>query len=214
MNSKRLNRIFAGLIVLLLIALGGGVYGANKLLGQKADHLTGLKAKSQALDQEKVELKKAKQDIEKYAQLEKIAQSVVPEDKNQAEAVREIVNIAAANNVKLASISFPASTLGTAPTSAKSSQAAAVPATPNPNSPASKLSQLQPVKSIPGVYLLQIIVTGDPNQPVRYDKFIGFLQALEHNRRTAQVSDITLQPNTNNPNLLSFTLTVNGYIKP
>lgn len=212
MSSKRLNRILMAVVGLMLIALAGGVYGVNGLLSKHAADLTKLKARSQALDEEQVQLKKAKQDVKKYAQLEKIAGSVVPEDKSQAEAVREIVNIAAANNVKLASISFPASTLGNAPTGAKSGQAATV--APNPNSAASRLSQLEPVKNIPGVYLLQIVVTGDPNQPVRYDKFISFLQALEHNRRTAQVSAITLQPSTANRNFLSFSLTVNGYIKP
>jgi len=49
---------------------------------------------------------------------------------------------------------------------------------------------------------------------VQYASFINFLSALEHNRRTAQISAITLQPSTNNPNLLAFTLTLNEYIKP
>jgi Tfp pilus assembly protein FimV len=215
MSSKRLNRLLLATIALLIVALGGGVYAVNGVLGQRADKVTKLKAKSQALDQEQVQLTKAKQEIKQYAGLYKTAQAVVPEDKNQAEVVREIVNVASANNIKLASISFPASTLGSSPAGVTGTQAApsAVPA-PNPNSPASKLSQLQPVKNIPGVYLLQIVVTSDTSQPVQYDRFISFLQALEHNRRTAQVSTITLQPSVENHNYLSFALTLNGYIKP
>jgi hypothetical protein len=209
MSSKRLHLVLIGLISLLLAGLVAGAYGINSLLSSEAVKLTGLKAKHAALNQEQLSLVKAKQELKQYAELEKIARAVVPEDKNQAAAVREIVNIAEANGVQLASISFPASTLGTSKTGA------AVTTTPSAaDSKAGALSQLQPVKNIPGVYQLIISVNGSPNQPVQYDRFIAFLSDLEHNRRTAQVSTITLQPNAANRNLLSFSLTLNEYIKP
>lgn len=205
MNSKRAHLVFIVVIGLLLLGLLAGAAGVNKLLTKKSQELVALKAQSQALSQQQVSLRTAKQDIKKYAELEKIAKTVVPEDKNQAEAVREIVNIAAAHNVKLASVTFPASTLGTSPTGT---------AKPSANSQKDKLSQLEPVKNIPGVYLLVITVSGDANQPVSYNNFIAFLTDLEHNRRTAQVNSITLQPSAGNPNLLTFSLDLNGYIKP
>ncbi len=216
MNSKRLFIVLVTVIGLTFIGLIAGAYGANSLLSSQAKDLTSLKAKSLALDQERLGLNKAKKDIEKYSTLEKIAKSVVPQDKNQAEAALEINNLAATNTVQLASITFPASTLGTSLKALPNapSSAAAAPAPAIGNSATSGLSQLLPVKNIPGVYQLPITVTSDPNQPVAYDKFIGFLDALEHNRRTAQVSTIVLQPNTTNRNLLSFTLTLNEYIKP
>ena len=214
--SKRLNLALIGVIGLLLAGLAGGAYGANTLLSSRAAKLTNLKAKSLALAQEQLSLVNAKKDIKTYAGLEQIARAVVPEDKDQAEAAREIVNIAGANGVSLAAINFPASTLGTS----SSGNAAATTTTPsagtaaNANSSVNKFSQLLPVKNIPGVYDLQIVVRGDPNQPVQYNAFINFLGALEHNRRTAQISTITLQPNSTNPNLLTFSLTLNEYIKP
>lgn len=195
----------------MLAALVVGAYGVNNLLAKKADHLTDLKARSKALEEQKFALVKAKADIEKYSELEKITKAIVPEDKSQAEAVREIVKIASENGVSIASITFPASTLGAGPV------AQAPAATPSPSAGgASKksLSQLQAVKNIPGVYQLEIVVNGDTNRPVPYDKFINFLEALENNRRTAQVSTITLQPDPNNRNNLTFNLTLNGYIKP
>ncbi len=218
MTSKRLYLILIATIGVLFIGLIAGAYGVNNLLGSQAAKLTGLKAKSLALNQEQLSLNRAKKDIQKYADLDKIAKSVVPEDKNQAEAVREIVNIAAGNNINLASITFPASTLGNGPVRSAGSPASATPAAPAPAaggaSKTAGLSQLQPVKNIPGVYLLVITVTGDPHQPVKYSKFINFLSALEHNRRTAQVSTITLQPDTKNRDYLTFALTLNEYIKP
>lgn len=215
MSSRRVYWILCGLVGLLLIGLAAGTYGASQLFAQQASKLVSVKAKSQALAQEELSLAKAKKEVQTYAGLNQIAHSVVPQDKNQAEAVRELVNIAAANGVNLSSISFPASTLGNGVTSLSAGPSTAPSSSAGPtNSKAGSLSQLTPVKNIPGVYLLQIVVTGDQNHPVQYNQFISFLSDLEHNRRTAQVSSITLQPTTTNRNLLSFGLTLNEYIKP
>jgi hypothetical protein len=206
--------LLIGTVVMMMGLLIGGTYLVNSLLTKKAANLTALKAKSEALSQEQISLKKAKKDLAAYTDLYKITRAVVPEDKNQAEAAREIVSIADANGVSLASINFPASTLGTStvPTGTTGT------ATPAPagslNSKTTKLSQLTPVKNIPGVYNLVITVNSDVNAPVPYNQFINFLSDLEHNRHTAEVSSITLQPDKNNRNLLSFSLNLNEYIKP
>jgi hypothetical protein len=219
--SKRLYYALIALVCLLLVGLVAGAYGINQLLTSRAAKVTSLKAKSLALSQEQLSLVKAKKEIKVYTDLLKITQSVVPEDKDQAEAVREIVNIAAANGISLAAINFPASTLGLGANgsvgSSSSGVASTAPASPslnNPNSSASRLSQLLPVKNIPGVYDLLITVQSNTNKPVAYNSFVNFLSNLEHNRRTAEISTITLQPSVNNRNLLSFTLTLNEYIKP
>lgn len=212
MNSKRLHTAFLAILALLLIAMLGGTYGANKLLSAQADKLRVQKAKSQALDQEQVSINKAKRDIKKYSDLNDIATAVVPQDKNQAEAVREIVNIAAANGVTLASVTFPASTLGSLQSNA-SSGAQAGAATSSGNSASDKLSQLTAVSNIPGVYQLPITIKSDQNA-VQYDRFISFLADLERNRRTAQVESITLAPDTNDSSLVTFELTLSEYIKP
>lgn len=212
MTSRKLHTILLGLLALLFIALLGGTYGANQLLGRQADKLRSQKARSQALDQERLSINKAKRDIKKYSALNKIARSVVPQDKNQAQAVRQIVNIAAKNGVTLASVTFPASTLGNLTTPAASGGQAAAPS-PSAGGGSGKLSQLTPVVNIPGVYQLPITIKSDQN-PVAYERFISFLSDLEHNRRTAQVESITLSPATDNSNLVTFELTLSGYIKP
>jgi DNA uptake protein ComE-like DNA-binding protein len=211
MSSKRLHMVLLGVISLMFVSLVVGAYGINSLMSKEAAKLTELKAKSQALDQEQIGLIKAKKDVQNYADLEKITRAIVPEDKSQAEAVRQIVNIAADNGISLASVTFPASTLGS---NVKPGATAAPTPAPAANPNAKSLSQLQPVKGISGVYQLTIVVNSDPNNPVPYNRFIGFLQDLENNRRTAQVSGITLQPDVKNRNLLSFNLTLNNYIKP
>jgi hypothetical protein len=198
-DNKKLSLILAGVASLLGIGLFASVFFANKLLSTKSVELSKLKAQSQVADELQISLRKNRADITKYADLNKIAKTVVPQDKNQAQTVSEIVKIANDSGItKLTSITFPASTLGG--TGAAKAQAS--------------LTQVTPVKGIAGVYLLPITITQDSNNAVRYAQFITFLQKLENNRRTAQVSSISITPDGKNPNNISFTLIVNEYIKP
>lgn len=216
MSSKRLFFILTGVFALLIIGMGCGAYEINSILGVQSTKLVSLKAKSQALTEEQMTLVKAKKEIAKYSSLNQITQAIVPQDKDQAEAVREIVNIAQANGVYLGSITFPASTLGGSalhPVAAATTSGSAT-ATVNPNSSTVKLSQLQAVKNIPGVYELPITVSSDPNNPVPYERLVSFMAGLEHNRRTSQISTISLTPDTKNPDNLNFNIVIVDYIKP
>jgi len=209
MNSKILYFILVGLTSLLIVGLVGGAYGANYLLEGQSKKLQDAKLESLTLTEKQKQLIKAKEDIEKYQPLANIAKSVVPQDKSQAQTVREIVNIAAANGIQIASITFPSSTLGGSNVPTKSGKPSASSGSKNTG-----LSQLTPVKDIGGVYTLPITIQSDTDIPVSYFQFLRFLDALEHNRRTALVSSITLQPDDTVPNGISFTLIVDEYIKP
>lgn len=202
MNSKR---TFVGLLaanVVLVLVLFAGAYGIHSLLVDQKHKLVEKKTTLTALEAQNNGLKKAKKDIVNYSELGKIAKAVVPQDKDQAQTVRELVLIASRNGIKLSSITFPNSTLGSTTT----------PGTPSVGNLA--LSQLTPVKGLNGVYSLEIVVQSDKASPVSYDRFIGFLQALENNRRTALVRTISLSPDTKDSSKLSFTLTLDEYIKP
>src|SRR5665213_465554 len=165
MNSKKLFYILVGLIVLLFIGILVSTREANLLLENQSTALVALKAKSQATTNQKTQLTKDKKDIATYTDLNIIAKSVVPQDKDQAEAVREIVDLAAQSGIpELSSITFPPSTLGGTSTSSSNS-----------------LTQVSRVAGIPGVYSLSITVTqADPNY-VPYSNFITFLSKLEQN---------------------------------
>ncbi|PID30335.1 hypothetical protein CSA80_02830 [Candidatus Saccharibacteria bacterium] len=199
MDNKKLSFVLAAAMGLLVVALFGSVFYANQILTEKSRELSKLKAQSQVTDELQTSLKKNKADIIKYAELNRIAKAVVPQDKNQAQTVGEIVKIANDSTIPtLSSITFPASTLG-GKRSAKSSRG---------------LTQVTPVKGISGVYILPITITQSSKDSVSYPQFITFLKKLENNQRTAQVSSVNISPNPKNPNNISFTLTVNEYIKP
>jgi hypothetical protein len=202
MKAKQLYFVLLTGFVLVCAGFFGVAYGANSLMSSQAAKLSKARADSAALDNLQVSLAKNKQDIAKYSDLNKIAETVVPQDKDQAEAVREIVNLAAQSGIaKLSSITFPSSTLGTIGSGAATVRN-------------SNLTQLTPVKGLSGVYDLQIVVSQAGGSEITYNQLISFLTKLEQNRRTAQVSSINVQPKADNPNLVAFTLNIDEYIKP
>lgn len=223
MNSKQ---FFFVLIAVIVLLVGGGaatLYFGNKILSQQSTKLVDLKLESQLLNSQQTALQTANKDILTYSKLETIAKTIVPQDKDQARAVREIVKIAEDSGVKLKSITFPSSTLGQAPAAKPAapptdnnaqSPTTAAPATPPAAAATPTISQVKPVDGIAGIYVMEINIQSDDTKPIAYNTFINFLKRLEQNRRTAQVANIAIQPKQPENVLLTFTLTVNLYIRP
>ncbi len=202
MNSKRVYFFMIGVTSILSIGIIVAATIGDNMLQQRSAKLVSLKLDNAVLDEQQVSLAKAKKDVAKYSELQKEAKIIVPQDKDQAEAVREIVKIAGDNKIKLSAITFPASTLG--------SSSSGAPTT----TPKKTITQVQPVKGIPGVYNMQITIQQDAGSPISYGQLISFLSNLEQNRRTAQVANVTIQPNPQNPDSITFSLVVQAYIKP
>lgn len=193
-------------LLVVSVALLAGAQLIHSDLKKRSEDIVKKRAEVIKIEKEQKSLVQARKNIQTYKPLAEIAKDIVPQDKNQAQTAREIVKIANDNKISLGSITFPTSNLGDAPVKGGSSS---TPAATKPD-----LSQLTPVKGIPGVYSLQIAVTSNTKQPVTYDALLSFLHDLEHNRRTALVSDISINPDKANPNAISFTLTLDEYIKP
>lgn len=208
MSSKRRSMLLAGLLCLLVLGLFGGAYKINGLLETRASKLTSLKSKVLSLEKQKTDLAKAKKDIALYDELYKISRSVVPENKDQAETVRQILKLAGQNNIQVDSITFPASTLGAGAVAGATGTATPAPAAASAVKP--NLSQLLAVPSIPGVYVLKINLTGAARS---YPQIINLLADLEQNRQTAEVTNISITPPQEDPNYV-INLVINSYIKP
>jgi hypothetical protein len=198
MKAKQLYYVLLACCCIAGIALVGMAYAANNVLAGQASKLSTLRAQSGSLSAQQSSLLQDKSDITRYSELNTVAESIVPQDKDQAEAVRQIVDIASANGIQISSITFPSSTLGETATGL-----------PTPN-----LTQLTPVAGINGVLNLQITITQNASSAVPYTSFLSFLSGLEQNRRTAEVTSISVTPSSNQPNDVSFTLVVNEFIKP
>lgn len=207
-----------GCTVMLVGGLLAMVYFGDQILQTKSKKLVELKLDNKVLDEQQIALLQANKDIEKYSELDKIARQIVPQDKDQAKTVREIVRIAEQSGVKLSAINFPASNLGQ-PTpktttqsddASKNNSGSTTPA--KPTTP--PVTQVKPADGIPGLYAMEITIQQDSNSPIPYSRLIDFLSRLEKNRRTAQVTSVTIQPNAQDRSRLTFNLIVNVYIKP
>lgn len=215
MTNKKVFFVMIAIVVFLCLLSIAGVVMSNMMLQKESKKLVDLKLESRLLEEQQSALVLANKNIQKYSDLEKIAKSIVPQEKDQARTVREIVQFAEASGVKLQTISFPTSTLGqaqpkplTAPTEG-STDTAPKPATPPPP----PVTQVKPVEGISGVYSLEITVQSVSHQAATYGGFLDFLSRLERNRRTAHVTSINITPAVTGDSL-SFSLVLNVYIKP
>jgi len=214
MNSKRMFFVMIGLCALLGLASVGVVVTGNKLLQKEAGRLRDLKLEDRLLDGKQAALTQAKNDLERYEQLEHVSKTVVPQDKDQARAVREIVALAREAGISLNSISFPSSTLCSRPAPAKPSGEGDSGASSAPKT--APISQAKPVEGISGVFALEMVITPEDEQNITYYQLLEFLKKLENNRRTAQVTSVRITPrseNASNP-YVNFTLTINIFVKP
>jgi len=198
-------------ILIVVFSVSGIVLGTSKLKSKSAE-LVELKLQDRLVEEQEIALIQANKDIEKYQELEAIAKAIVPQDKDQAKTVREIINIAELSKIKISSITFPDSSLGT-------KQAAPVPTTTDgaagdatPKIQAPPITQVKPVSGINGLYQLEVTLAVDQITPT-FNQMIDFLSRLEQNRRTAQVSTISINPGANR-NLVEFNLTMNVFVKP
>ncbi len=213
MDSRRTYFAMIGVFVLLISLLGATVFMGNSYLKKQSDKLVSAKLDRLSLNEQQTALIKAKKDLEKYHELRSIARSIVPQDKDQAKAVREIVELANSSGVTLESITFDDSTLG---------QASAAPAprqtgqeqVASPKSEAPPITQAKPVEGISGVYSLPITMVSTKNNN-QFSNLLTFLGKLENNRRTAHVEKVSITPgDLNGKEYINFTLTVNIFVKP
>lgn len=198
MNARNTHKLLLGsLIVLALLLVVSVSYGLSRL---EASNQTLQDAK---IDREVISLREqslfqARKDIEEYSDLEGAAERVIPQEKDQARTVREIIAIAESSGVEIANISFPTSNLGTGGSAA---------ATEN-----SALTQATPVQGLPGLFELTLSV--QIAEPVPFGNFINFLEGLEDNRRTSQVNSVSIVPELNNRSSVTFSINMSVYLKP
>lgn len=213
LTAKQLRLVLFGVLALSVVVFFATVVFGLKSLSAKSQGLVDLKLKNKTLDAQLISLEVAKKQVEQYSYFNGVAKTVVPSDKDQAKAVLTIFQLADQAGIKIASITFPTSNLGGA---AGSTSAAG-------SSAATAISQAKPVEGIKGLYSLQLTIVPETGPAVpadkaaTYPKFLSFLKSIERDRRTAQITQVAVQPVTEQgapSQAISFSLVVNIFIKP
>jgi hypothetical protein len=213
LNSKTLRLVLIGGLAFSVAAFFGIAFFGLSVLNSKSRSLVDLKIQSQSSYDQLSNLVQSKKEVEKYAYFKTVARTVIPNDKNQAQAILEINQMANDSQISIQSITFPASTLGAGAASA------ATPKDATSTTAQSALTQAKPVAGIPGLYSLALTITPEGGkdvasaQQVTYSKMLDFLRRIEQNRHTAQISQVNIQP-ASDSQALSFTLVINIFIKP
>jgi len=212
LNNKLLHWILLGGLGLSAVIFLAVMFQGISLLSSKSKQLVDMRVQSQTADAQLSNLEQTKKDVEKYSYFKNVATTVIPNDKNQAEAILEINQKASQAGIALQSITFPTSTLGGTTTGSTADAAT--------SSSSKAISQAKPVSGIAGLYSLQLTITTDnsktlpADQQATYPKILNFLNQIENNRRTAQITDVSIQPSSDNPSSLSLTLIINIFMKP
>lgn len=222
-TTKQLRLILLGCLGLAIGLFLAFTSLGLSMLSAKSQKMVELKLQSKTLDAQLSGLEAAKKDILKYSYFKTVAKTVIPNDKNQAQAVLDIFQIAQASGIDIQSVTFPASTLGspsssTVPASGSSSSSSTGDA--QTAAPAKVISQAKPVTGINGLYSIELTIAPADNKQIpssiqaTYPKLLNFLDRIERNRRTAQVTQVTVQPSNDGAGLINFSLTVNIFIRP
>jgi hypothetical protein len=220
MSNKKAYYFIVSIVAVTLILAGTLIYFGLERLSEKSDEIAELKTTSMILEEQQVSLARANQEIKKFEELDAIARAVVPQDKDQARTVREIVKMGNDNKITFSNISFDNSDLGNKVKKAPAPQPEANEAGEEsasseedlpPPPPPVNITQANPVDGMPGVFEMELSITSDINNPVVYSNFINFLEQLEQNRRTARVSSVTITPVEGG---LNFSLTLGVFIRP
>jgi hypothetical protein len=213
LDSKNLRLLLMGGVVLSVVLFLAVALLGLSVLSSKSKELVDLKVQSQTTDKQLSSLEVSKKQVEKYSYFKGVAKTVIPSDKDQAAAVLEIFQTADAAGISIQSITFPASTLGLS-TSTSATQDAT-----SSSSAQNAITQAKPVSGIPGLYSLELTITPESganvpaSKQITYPKMLDFLKRIEQSRHTAQITQFNIQPGNGNQSL-SFTLTINIFIKP
>lgn len=216
MDSKRLRMVLIGMLIIsALLFLGVYVIGSS-VLQNKSKRVVDLKLKSHTTEAQLTNLAQAKQEVEKYGYFKQVAKTVIPNDKDQAQAVLDIFQLANESGLSLQSVTFPASTLGVRSATPTTNDAQGTPAQ-------TVLSQAKAVDGIAGLYSIELTISPStdmqlpPDKKATYPKLLDFLNRIERNRRTAQVTQVNIQPvgtDAGESQFINFNLTINIFIKP
>lgn len=211
-SARQLRFLLLGLLGLAIVTFLAILFLGMGTLSKKSSDMVDLKLKSKTLDAQLTSLGVAKKQVEQYSYFNDVARTVLPTDKDQAKAVLAVFQLAKESGIAVASVTFPTSNLGGGAGSASATGSAS-----------SAVSQARPVEGIKGLYSLQLTIAPDialtvpADKVATYPKFLDFLRKIERDRRTAQITEVSIQPR-NEPSLpgqaINFTLIINVFMRP
>jgi Tfp pilus assembly protein PilO len=169
----------------------GAYYWGNNQLKAKASSISDLIADRDITQEKIINLQKAQKSSEDLDSVTQLLDNLLPKTKQQEELIADVIYTATAESgipfSQVSSFSFSGSS--------------------EPDS----LSGTVLSKEFPGVYeypfTLQI-------NSIPYATLLTLLREIETNGRIVQVENIQISPDSDNPNVLTVSLSTKAYVKP
>jgi hypothetical protein len=217
MNAKKLFFIFSASVVLLGLLMIFSVYVSKNMLAKKSQDLIAAKLDKDFTEEKERVYVKAQKDLDTYKDLESTLAKIIPKDKDQARAVRELYKISEESNVAISSIEFPASTLGVKKPAAKANNnASAASNTAKPSTNAG-ITQAEDIAGLPGVKGIEVTIevgsTLESYEFTGYSNMIRFLEGVEKNRRNMQIKQVSVTPDEETGQV-KFKVVLTIFVKP
>lgn len=183
MNSpKKVYFLLIAIFFVVGASIAAMLYLSKNFLSVSEDEL--VEAKLEIAKQEETEriYRENINNLEEFSKVATILEEVIPQEKDQARAVREIDLIAKQNGLAINTLSFPSSDLN------KPAPASGAAAQPINNA----VSQAKPIAGLPGVLGININIElrSSNNSSISTDQLLGMLRDLENNRRNMRVTSI------------------------
>lgn len=195
MTAKNTHKMLMIMLILLIVVAISALFVSNFMMQKSANNLVRAKLDNVGYDSEEQTYLQARKDLGEYTALNEIIQKILPQSKDQAQAVSELYKIGDETGIKTASITFPSSTLGQ-------------------KSNSNTVTQAKSVDGMPGVLGIDIAIELEPasGASISYDSMINFLQKVELNRRNMQIKQITVNADTVNGGV-TFNMTLTIFVK-
>lgn len=186
MTPKRMNTILIGILVVLVLLTGAGIFFANKQLTNTANETAKLSADIEVSKKQIDTYGITKIKVDSLDYVGDLANKVLPESQEQSVVVAEISQFAQRSRLTLAGIEFV-------------------------EKPSSRSSKSKKSTVPKGVVVTPIIVKFSG---VKYEQLLEFLRTIESNQRKMQVTSINLEPNEEDRSILTeVSVAINLYVK-
>jgi len=202
MTAKKAYFIILTILILAIIGIGGSMYAGTMVVKKTSDKLIQTKLDNIGLDTQEQQFLQSRKVLDKYKTLNQTISKILPKNKDQALAVKELYQIGDETGIVVSKIQFPTSTL--AKSKATSTQ-----------SSTKTVTQAKQVAGMTGVLGIDISISLQPanGKSISYDNMLKFLQKVELNRRNMQIKNITVNADTINGGV-TFELTLTIFVKP
>lgn len=182
MTAKKAYFIFLALLASILLGIGAIVYFSRAFLTNNANELVAKKLELETVDRTELVYRTNKLLYEKNKDTADLLATIIPAEKDQARAVRDITQIATAYDLSLRSVNFPGSDLNSAKKTATNETAAKA-----------SVSQAKPVAGLNGVLGMEVsleLTHINVSNSISTNQVLGFLERIENNRRNIRVTSI------------------------